>query len=84
MDRCTVGGNDGSDGSDPRLDKRWRDGGRADIWRRVYRGIYILHMLETEPLVDVALALFKHRDNNSTVSIAESMLSLNPAKLFIC
>ena len=71
MDRRTVRGRDGSDGWDAGLDKGWRDGWRADIWRRVYRGIYILHMLKTEPVVDVALALFKHCDNNSSVSITK-------------
>jgi len=37
----------------------------ADIWRSAYRGIYILHMLKTEPVVDVVLALLKYSDHKS-------------------
>ena len=39
--------------------------GSADIWRSAYRGIYILHMLKTEPVVDVVLSLFKYSEHTS-------------------
>ena len=76
-----MGGRDGSDRWDGGLARGWRDEWRADIWRRAYRGIY---MLKTEPVVDFVLALFKYSDHKYIVSITKSLFFFNFAELFIC